>query len=154
MAEHKQLKDQILSTQKISDDRKTHNSLQDKLYKKYRKSTTTWPNDMPLEDMEKMVKFRCFSSRPEDAVAMKVIQRFMAETSSKKQVCALQLTLFSSKDCLLTWVFSSSWRLRMQICIKNFPTSHVTQKFQSLSIHQTTQTVMQNSLCIKQNRGY
>ena len=70
--------------------------MQEKLYKKYGKSTTTWPNDMPLEAMYQMVKFRCFSSRPKDAVAMKVMQGLMAENSAHKQVCKNSL-LFPSK---------------------------------------------------------
>ena len=84
-AEHEKPKEQILSAYTILDDCETHNFLQEKLYNKYRRSTTTWPNNMPLEDMKQMVKFRCFSSRPEDAVAIKVMQRLMAKNSSKKQ---------------------------------------------------------------------
>ena len=52
---------------------------------------------MPLEDMKQMVKFRCFSRRPEDAVAIKVMERLMSKNSAQKQVCTLQLTLFPSK---------------------------------------------------------
>ena len=97
IAEHKKPKKQIFPAQKILDDCKKHYALQEKLYKKYGKSTTIWPNDMPLEDMERMVKFRCFSSRPKDAVAMKVMERLMAKDSAHKQVCTKQFTLFPSK---------------------------------------------------------
>ena len=131
MVAPKQSKKQIMSAEKLPENREPHESLKEKLFKKYGKSTTTWPNNMPLEDMEQMVKFRCFSSIPEDAVAMKVMQRLMAKNSAKKQVCALQLTLFSSKDCLLTCFFSSSWRLRMQSCIKSFQISMLLKSFKA-----------------------
>ena len=44
-----------------------------------------------------MLKFRCFSSKSEDAVAMKVMERLMAKNSAQKQVCTIQFTLFPSK---------------------------------------------------------
>ena len=52
---------------------------------------------MPLEDMEQMAKFKCFSNRPEDAIAMKVMERLMSKDSAHKQVCTLQFTLFQFK---------------------------------------------------------
>ena len=52
---------------------------------------------MPLEDMERMVKFRCFSRKPEDAVAIKVMERLMAKDSAHKQGCTVHFTLFPSK---------------------------------------------------------
>ena len=97
LVEHEQPKEQILSAQKSPDDCKTLTSLKEKLYKKYGKSTTTWPNNMPLDDMEQMVKFKCFLSRPEDAVAMKVMERLFSKDSAHKQVCTLQFTLFQFK---------------------------------------------------------
>ena len=100
----KQPKEQNFSPQKIPATCEPHKLLKEKLYKKYKNLTTTWPNNMPLEDMEQMIKFRCFSSRPEDAVAMKVMERLMAENSAHKQVCTLQFTLFPSKDYLLTFL--------------------------------------------------
>ena len=52
---------------------------------------------MPLEDMEQMLIFRCFSSRHEDAVAMKVMERLMTKDRVHKQVCTKQFNLFPLK---------------------------------------------------------
>ena len=94
LVEHEQPKEQNLSAQKSPNYRGTHTYLKEKLYEKYGKATTTWPNNMPLEYLTEMVKFKCFSSRPKDAVAMKVMQRLVAKNSARKQVCTLQFTLF------------------------------------------------------------
>ena len=52
---------------------------------------------MPLEDMDQMVNFKCFSSRPEDAVAMKVMEGLVTKNIARKQVCTLQFTLLLFK---------------------------------------------------------
>ena len=52
---------------------------------------------MLLEYMEEMVKLRCLSSRPEDAVAMKVMERLMVKNIAHKQVCTVLFTLFLFK---------------------------------------------------------
>ena len=97
MVAPEQPKNQILPTEKIPENREPLESQKDKLFRKYGKSTTTWPNDMLLEDMDRMVNFKCFSSRPEDEVAMKVMRRFMEEKSARKQVRTFQFTLLLFK---------------------------------------------------------
>ena len=82
---------------KNPDDREIQESLKDRLNKKYEKLTTTWTNDMPLEDLAEMVKFKCFLTRPEDAIAVKVIERLMVLDSAHKQICTVQFTLFQFK---------------------------------------------------------
>ena len=52
---------------------------------------------MALEDLAEIIKFKCFSSRPEDAVAVKVMERLMGEESAHKKVCTVQFTLFLFK---------------------------------------------------------
>ena len=62
MVAPEQPKKQILPAEKIPENRERLES-QKKLFRKYGISTTTWPNDMPLEDLDQMVNFKCFSSR-------------------------------------------------------------------------------------------
>ena len=52
---------------------------------------------MLLEYLAEMVKFKCISNRNENSVAMKVMERLMAEDSAHKQVCIIQFTLFQFK---------------------------------------------------------
>ena len=79
---------------------------------------------MPLEDLDQMVNFKCFLSRPEDAIAIKVMERLMAKNSARKQVCSLQLTLFSFKILsphILYLIQVESENAKLQQKLSNFP---------------------------------
>ena len=62
----------------------TQESWEDRLLNKYVRSTRTWKDNMPLEDMASMVKIRCPSSRGEDAIASKVMRRILIENKKPK----------------------------------------------------------------------
>ena len=116
-----------MPTGKIPENRESNESLKEKLFRNYRKSTTTWPNDMPLEDMDQMVNFKCFSSRPEDAVARKVMERLMDKKSVLKQVCTLKFTL------LLFKILSPHMIYLIQMESKNAKLKQKLSKFPSYS---------------------
>ena len=61
----------------------TKESWEDRLLKKYVRSTRTWKDDMPLGDMASMVKIKCPSNRGEDDIVSKVMRRLLIEKKQK-----------------------------------------------------------------------